>query len=105
RLGGLSQLCSRSYHCKVARMQQSFIQRRRHLYDQMKVHLEGEVEPVSYTKQMLGWEKASRPPQAVREYLAKRRIGAPITQEDRQFMWFQNGKRNFAPMFLDQMKP
>lgn len=34
-----------------------------------------------------------------------RRIGAPITQEDRQFMWFQNGKRNFAPMFLDQMKP
>lgn len=39
-LGGSSSM--RSYHCKVARLQQSFIQRRRHLYDQMKEHLEGE---------------------------------------------------------------
>lgn len=61
--------------------------------------------PVSYTKQKKIVERHTKSDPEVTRLIAEKKVGKPITQADRRRVWFEHNNKQYAPIFLNQLKP
>lgn len=61
--------------------------------------------PVSFTKQKKVIERRLKADPEVTHLLTQKKIGKPVTQADRRRVWFELQNKQYAPVFLNQLKP
>ena len=95
----------RAYSTRRMRLQQGVAARVKTAWEPVRSAIEDEPVLKSRLTDKRRLEEKTKPAKRVVHYLQSRLIGRPRSAVERREAWLNMKKRQFAPMFLDQMKP